>query len=347
MRILIIKLKHIGDNLVLTPSICAIKEAYPHSHITVLVRQGGQGILEGCPEIDQILTTSPAEKSNRSFLGELTNTLKLLSQLRENTFDHIFELTNGDRGRWLATISRAKKRWGMANSETSHFWKYFLNKLVPAQINCHSVENDYQIFRSILELQNKLPPLRFHITEKDIASIQSLQTNNSIVIHPVSRWNRKLWPKHYWKELIHTLVQQGEKVVLSSGPDPREIDFCLGLKKNAGGHCSFTGGKLAWHELAAILQSSKLFIGLDTAVMHLAAATQTPIIAIFLPWNITTWHPWECPYIAPCPEGFSLQPHAQANQEEARKALHALKPQLILEAITQLKVRPPSTHPFA
>ena len=80
-RILFIKLRHIGDSLLLTPTIVATKQKFPQAEIWVLVRESCDGILAGCPEIDRILTTANPDSAKRSKQGILID-LKLAALLR-------------------------------------------------------------------------------------------------------------------------------------------------------------------------------------------------------------------------------------------------------------------------
>ena len=96
MRILFIKLRHIGDSLLLTPTLVATKEKFPHAEIWVLVRESWDAILAGCPEIDRLLTTANPDASKRTTRGWLSD-LRLAALLHRTKFDHVFELTDSDR----------------------------------------------------------------------------------------------------------------------------------------------------------------------------------------------------------------------------------------------------------
>ena len=109
MRILFIKLKHIGDALLLTPTLAATRKRYPEASIRVVVRKGCDGILEGCPAIDRLLTAVPPEPDKRSLLYWLPD-VGLIRELRRQRFDYAFELSDGDRGRWISYLSRARNR---------------------------------------------------------------------------------------------------------------------------------------------------------------------------------------------------------------------------------------------
>src|SRR5450631_4249657 len=103
MRILLIKPKQIGDSLILTPTITAIKRAYPEAEIWVMVRKGCEGILAGCPEIAQILTLPGVEKSDRGS-GDFWRQAKSLLRIWSANFDYVFELGDGHRARLFAML---------------------------------------------------------------------------------------------------------------------------------------------------------------------------------------------------------------------------------------------------
>src|SRR5688572_18118297 len=109
MRLLFIKLKHIGDALLLTPTLMAARSQYPQARICVVVRKGCEGILDGCPAIDRIFTSAASEAKNRH-VTQLWAELQLIRNLRRENFDFAFELSDGDRGRLLAFLSGAKTR---------------------------------------------------------------------------------------------------------------------------------------------------------------------------------------------------------------------------------------------
>src|SRR5262245_18898683 len=109
MRLLFIKLKHIGDSLLLTPTLVEVRRKYPQAHICVLVRKGCDGILAGCSAIDEIFVSAAPEATNRGLTQPWTD-LRLIRALRRQKFDYAFELSDGDRGRILAVLSGARRR---------------------------------------------------------------------------------------------------------------------------------------------------------------------------------------------------------------------------------------------
>ncbi len=152
MRILLIKPKHIGDALILTPTIAGIRQAHPGAEIWVLVRAGTEGILAGSPDIARILSLAGVEKSDRS-RGDLWRQARVAMKLLTTRFDYVFELGDGHRARLFAMLARTKRRYSVKTSsplkpfEARHFsvssfdWK-----------TCHRVEKDYYSVSEFLPL---------------------------------------------------------------------------------------------------------------------------------------------------------------------------------------------------
>ena len=109
MRILFTKLRHIGDNLLITPTLVAVKRKFPDAEIWVAVRRGTEGILAGCPEIGRIITTARPEEGRRTW-GDLGRDMASLAEISRTRFDYAFELGDNNRGRILAAASNAAVR---------------------------------------------------------------------------------------------------------------------------------------------------------------------------------------------------------------------------------------------
>ncbi|MFM8656242.1 MAG: glycosyltransferase family 9 protein, partial [Chthoniobacterales bacterium] len=128
MRLLFVKLRHIGDALLLTPTLAAVKQALPKSEIWVVVRRGSEGILAGCPHIDQLRTAMIPEHGAARDAHRGTDG-KLLRELRGARFEHAFEMGGGDRGRWLVTLSGARGRTtNTAARKFPQWWRLAFNR---------------------------------------------------------------------------------------------------------------------------------------------------------------------------------------------------------------------------
>lgn len=293
MRILLVKLKHHGDALLLTPTIAAVRAQYPSAEIWVVVRSGSEGILAGCPAIDRLLTSAVAEKSKRRPF-EWLNDFKLLRELRRVHFDYAFELTYGDRGRLLTAWSGARFRCASnAVYPVPVFWRPWFNKFSTRDwTNEHQVEANFNFINEFLPLNvSEPPPLVF-----DRAAAKPCGLNGKfpeyIIVHPAARWQRKRWPLEKWIQCGRELLKLSPQLVISVGPGDDEIQLGDALAAALGPQAVSTRGQLSWAQLAGLLYGAKLFIGVDTAAMHLAAACQCPTVALFASSVATHWRPW-------------------------------------------------------
>ncbi len=115
-------------------------------------------------------------------------------------------------------------------------------------------------------------------------------------VHPTSRWLFKTWTEARNAELIARLVRDGHRVVLTSAPDAREKAIVARILAQAGEGIHDLSGALTLRELAALSARARLFFGVDSAPMHIAAAMGTPVVALFGPSGEKEWGPWRTPY---------------------------------------------------
>lgn len=294
MKILLIKPKHIGDTLLMTPLIRSIKAVYPQSLLWVVVRKGSEEILSGCPQIDRILTTVPPEKKFRK-KRDFQATVALITTLRKEGFDYTIELSGTDRGRWIATFSGAVHRiTPQPSGRWSGFWKKIFSRGIQIPTGCHIVEQDYHIASSILTLPKAIPPLAF---DRSLRIPVNLPIEGSyFVVNPTSRWKEKWWNPENWVLLCQRLLQKVDFMVLSVGPDPEEQAFGDRIYQQLDPAKVYpTKGRYSFRELASVMAASVAYVGADTVVMHLAAACQVPVVALLGPTNERHWHPWKTP----------------------------------------------------
>ena len=299
MRILLIKPKQIGDSLILTPTIAAIKQALPEAEIWVVVRRGCEAILAGCPEIARILTVAAVEKQDRRF-SDIWEELGSIRAIYLKKFDFSFELGDGARGRTLLRLSSARNRncisvkpgdaWGelaarKAGFKVSSFdWQYR-----------HRVEKDFYTVSEFLPLPEPTPPLRF-----DPAAMREWEPGRALadfcLVQVGSRQGYNRWRREGWREVGRAMLDRSANVVISCGPVAHEREEAAWLQRELGPRAISTEGGTSWAQMAWLLSRAKLYIGPNTAAMHLAAACGCPCVALFGPSIEDHWHPWRVPY---------------------------------------------------
>ncbi|HSJ96066.1 MAG TPA: glycosyltransferase family 9 protein, partial [Myxococcota bacterium] len=113
-----------------------------------------------------------------------------------------------------------------------------------------------------------------------------------LLLHPTSRWLFKAWTEKGYVELLSRLARDGHRVVVTAAPDAREKAIVGRILAAAGAPVIDLSGRLTLRELAALAARARLFIGVDSAPMHIAAAMGTPVVALFGPSGELQWGPW-------------------------------------------------------
>lgn len=304
MRILFTKLRHIGDNLLVTPIITATRRKFPGAEIWLAVRRGTEGILAGCPEIDRVLVTARPEQGRRTW-ADFRGDLATFAEIARTRFDYAFELGDNDRGRMLVLASRAPVRaTHRGEPGLSPFWKNRFTAIgTEDRSRMHQVEMDYLTPSRVLGLESEPPPLRF-----DPAAARSWEglcgdVTDIAVMHAATRWESKMWPRERWKETLRRILEFTPRVVISSGPADREVAEARFLAEGFGDRVVITAGRTSWSQLAWLLSRARYFVGVDTAAMHLAAAMQCPAVTLFGQTLPGQYRPWRSPHLMVAPAG--------------------------------------------
>lgn len=302
-RILFTKLRHIGDNLLITPIVVATRRKFPDAEIWVAVRRGTEGILAGCPEIDRILTTARPEERRRTW-RDFGGDLGTLATIARTRFDYAFELGDNDRGRTLVAVSRAPVRaTHLSDLGLGLFWKSRFTRIVETdRSRLHQVEMDYMTPQLVLGLEPEPPPLRFDPSATCPWS-ESVTPGNFAILHAATRWESKSWPTDRWRETLKRLLEFTPEVIVSCGPSAKEVREARALCEGFGNRVRTTAGAASWSQLAWLLERARYYVGVDTAAMHLAAAMQCPAAVLFGKTIPGQFAPWKSPHVMVAPAG--------------------------------------------
>jgi heptosyltransferase-3 len=299
LNILIIKLRHLGDVLITTPSLSALKEAYPQSRITMIVNQGTEAMVRDNPCLSEIvaLEREPRKKP----LEELKYQLRLMARLRRKRFDLSLDFSGGDRGAILSWLSGAKERLGYHPKKKKQWWwkKAFTQTVKTPGDQRHVVEHHLDAVR-LLGINPLRPALQFFWSPKDQDSLNRILSQKGfnitkpyVVVHPTSRWMFKTWRLDGYAQVIdHIQNNLGLTVMVTSGPDKKELEATQEILKQCQTKPLDLSGRLTLKQLGCLIAGGKLFFGVDSAPMHMAAAVGTPVVALFGPSGDHMWGPW-------------------------------------------------------
>lgn len=289
-RVLVTKLRHHGDVLLASPVLGALKRHLPDAEIDALVYHDTRDMLSGHPALSRLLTIR--RKSN------LREEWQLLTSLREHHYDLLIHLTRNPRGAWLARL--LKPRLAVGENNTSSLYRNSFTHLFKRVHGHkrHTVENDLNALRCVgirLDENDKslclIPGTDAEQAARTHIQRLGLIDNSFILIHPTSRWMFKCWSEAKVALLADKLIELGHPVLFTSGPDVREMDMLARIQTSMTGTASSLSGQLTLKELAALIARARLFIGVDSAPMHMAAALNTPLVALFGPSSEIDWGP--------------------------------------------------------
>lgn len=295
-RALVVKLGHIGDVLVITPVIAALCQAFPGLEVTAVVNQGTEDMLRHNPQVGRLLVV---RRDLRGAAG-LAEQLRLLAALRRGRFDLSLDLSGGDRGAFLSLVGGARMRVGFAPKKP-HLRSRAFHLLVDQRGTQNHVVETFLRQPRALGLEPDDLRLRFEPGEQargDVAQLlaaHGLTPGRYAVLHPTSRWMFKTWTPEGNAAVAEHLLAKGLAVVLSAAPAEAEMRFVARLKELLGprpGLVDLTGG-LDLCRLGALIQGARLFFGVDSAPMHLAAALGAPTAVLFGPSGEKMWGPWQ------------------------------------------------------
>lgn len=299
-RALVVKLRHHGDVLLTTPVFSALKQAAPQCDIDALIYADTRPMLESHPAISQVHCIDRAWK-RLGAVERASAEWRLLSTLRSRHYDLIVHLTEHRRGAWLVRL--LKPRWSVAPHVGSRgrSWKGAFTHLYPKPLagGRHTVERNLDALRRIglqpTDADRRLvlvPGAEAAARVEALMSKQGLMTDHFVHLHPASRWLFKCWPAAKVARLADTLSARGLPIVLTAAPDEAEKALIAAILAEAKTPLIDLSGQISLKELAALTARARLFVGVDSAPMHIAAAMGTPTVALFGPSGDIEWGPW-------------------------------------------------------
>jgi lipopolysaccharide heptosyltransferase II len=304
VRILLLRLRLIGDVMFTTPLIRALRRTYPDAHLAYVVEPAAAAIVINNPHLDEVIIARHSRGARR-----LVDDLRLARRLRRARYDVALDLHGGPRSAWLAWASGARERVGY--DITGRTWIY--TRIVHRSREHrprHSVLNQWDLLAGIPGWPgDAAAPARdaveMALDARADASMAArlraadvLDSNELIVVHVSAGNPFRRWPEAFFVETVSNLAAHGpsRRVVLSSGPSDRGAavriaDLARGRIGDAAGRIVDLG-EFDLQELRALIGRSRLFIGGDTGPLHIAAATSTPIVGIYGPTLAARSAPW-------------------------------------------------------
>jgi len=290
-RILVTRLKYIGDVVLTTPVIRSIRTACPQAFIAYLGEKSAVSLLEHNPFLDEII---PFDFSRPS----MSEQWRVVQLLRRRRFDLVIDLFSNPRSALLSYLSGSPTRVGL---ERKGRGRLYTIRVTPDTEPKTAIEFHHQFLRAA-GIQVFSSTTEIFLTERErhdaddylhrLMGEKDLRMEHAkfVGIHPGATWPAKRWLPERFAELAAKLAQRtGARILITAGPKDREI--VREVREHATSEFHVLEN-LPLRQLAAIIARCVLFVSNDAAPMHIAAAVGTPTIGIFGPGEEAIWFPY-------------------------------------------------------
>ena len=273
-KILIVKPSSLGDIVHSLPVLNALKGCFPDATIHWIVAKGLEGLLENHPMIDKLWIIN---KDDWKKIDKVKTTVKelktLFRKLKAEKYDLVIDLQGLLRSGIMTASTRAPLRIGFTEAREGS--TVFYTHKVRGGRNIHAVDRYLKIVEF---LGCDISDIRFPLPMHDISSPFSIPSEEYIVFIPGARWSTKKWEPELFGELASKLPYKS--VVVGSRSDIKDADILVSLSRGNALSCA---GKTTIRDLITLIQNARCVVSNDSGPMHIAAALNVPVVALFGP----------------------------------------------------------------
>ena len=350
MKILLVRLRLIGDVVFTTPAISALRRHFPKAHLTYLVEAPARAVVQHHPALDHVITVERPRG-----LARVQYDLQLARRIRAQHFDVAIDFHGGPRSGFLIRASGAPQRIGY--DLPGRRWCYttrvpWTRSLTPPR---HSVLNQWDLLTPLgIEPPDRARDAVTMFADPDAEVRVSHRLRESgiendavLVVMHVSAGNPfRRWPAASFATVAAELARDDRRrrVIITSGPseaaaaegvanDARQLagDAAAGIVRT---------GEFDLAELRSLVDRAALYIGGDSGPLHVAATTGTPIVALFGPTLAERSMPWRDPKIRAIAIDGGALPCRPCHQRQCVpgdfRCLTAISPTMVVSAARTL-----------
>jgi len=293
MKILLLKFRNIGDVVLISPLVSNLKSYYRESQIDVAVNRNTEPMVNLNPNINNVIIYD-RELFQRSFSPiRICKELKFFFSFRKENYDIVINLTEGDRGSIISWLTGAQVRIGYKNK--NRVFKDIYTHNLPNKKLRHTLETNLDPLKELdIPIKHKKVEIFWSKDDEKLVKQKLINLKEFIHIHPVSRWLFKCIADNTMAQIIDFCeFELGSKVVITASSEKFEMDKVDKILDCCKSNPVNFAGKFSLNQVGALNKKSKLFIGVDTAIMHISASNNIPVLAFFGPSGADQWGPWD------------------------------------------------------
>lgn len=287
-KVLLVRLRSIGDTVLATPSLFALKRFLPDTQVDILVEDWVAPVLDGHPHVDNVVVLER--------LGGLASRARVARQIRAAGYDVVYNLHGGTTATFLTRATGARHRVGYKTYQYAQLHNHQSppSSLLWGEEKTHSVEQQLALLGWTGVPVSDRPRTHVAVTNAAAASVRrqlkdaGLEDRQLALIHPAAAFATKQWATENFARVAEFVSERGFAPVAIAAPNEREIIETL----RGAVSVPIVSLDLSLPEVAALAARSQIFIGNDSGIAHIAAAVGTPSVVIFGSSNIAHWHPW-------------------------------------------------------
>ena len=268
-KILLIQTSFIGDVILATAALEQLHEQWPNARIDILVRKGVEGLFDGHPFLNAVLTWDKSKPKVRSLR-------KLIKIIRSEQYDQCITLHRFASSGFLCAFSGAEVRAGFDKNPLS---RLFTHKAPHQFDGRHEVERNASLISMLGEMEDFAPKPRLYPSREDREKVANWMTDTYVCIAPTSVWATKAWPAAKWAEFMEQLPDDTQVYLLGGPSDHAACEAIIALSKHE--KSINLCGALSLLQSAALMKGAAMNYSNDSAPMHLASAVDAPITAIY------------------------------------------------------------------
>jgi len=288
-RVLIVRLRSIGDTVLATPSLIALKKFLPDAQVDLLLEDWVAPVLDGFEFVDNVITVGKDSRSR----------MQTAWKLRRQKYDVAFNLHGGTTGTFFTFASRAKHRVGYTEYQYSFLYNHLLTDAADFWKNPkpHSAEQQLALLGFVGVPVVSSQKTKLFPTDAAIRAINDRLEKSAIrnpqsaiaLVHPAAAFDTKTWAAENFARAADFLHEKGLRIVAVATKKERNV-----LDEMASASCVpvTTFDDLSLPEITALASKSSIFVGNDSGIAHIAAAVNTPSVVVFGSSNRDNWRPW-------------------------------------------------------
>jgi lipopolysaccharide heptosyltransferase II len=289
-RVLVVRLRSIGDTVLATASLDALRRFLPDARIDVLLESWVAPVLEGFDGVDNVITTERGSGAGAR--------ARLARRLRSARYDVAYNLHGGTTATFLIRAAGARHRVGY----DSYQYSSLLNHAAPPSSEIWGMEKTHSAEQQLALLGwtgvpvSDRPRTRLVVTEGAGAGVAERLRASGLdeakplaLIHPAAAFETKQWATANFARVAEDLSRRGFNCVAIAAPSEASVTAAL---VEDSGACVTAFTDLSLPEVTALAARARLFVGNDSGVAHIAAAVRAPAVVIFGSSNVAHWRPW-------------------------------------------------------